>query len=75
PPPPPPPPPFFFIVRATPEMFSSLLVGCVCCVLETGSGVRTAFLVGAVISLFGIVMCSLVRRPATPDGAPAPSMH
>ncbi|MDR6172396.1 MDR family MFS transporter [Curtobacterium sp. SORGH_AS_0776] len=41
----------------------------------TASGVRTAFLVGAVISLFGIVMCSLVRRPATPDGTPAPSMH
>ncbi|WP_420368369.1 MDR family MFS transporter [Curtobacterium sp. L1-20] len=41
----------------------------------TASGVRTAFLVGAVISLFGIATSSLVRRPDTPEGAPTPSMH
>jgi len=41
----------------------------------TASGVRTAFLVGAVISLFGIATSAMVRRPATPEGAPAPSMH
>jgi MFS transporter, DHA2 family, lincomycin resistance protein len=41
----------------------------------TASGVRTAFLVGAIISLFGILTSSMVRRPATAEGAPAPAMH
>jgi DHA2 family lincomycin resistance protein-like MFS transporter len=41
----------------------------------TASGVKTAFLVGAIISLFGIATSSMVRRPETPEGAPAPSMH
>lgn len=41
----------------------------------TAVGVRTAFLVGAVISLFGIATAALVRRPATPEGAPAPAVH
>ncbi len=41
----------------------------------TAVGVRTAFLVGAVISLFGIATAALVRRPETPEGAPAPAVH
>ncbi|GAA3336865.1 DHA2 family efflux MFS transporter permease subunit [Curtobacterium pusillum] len=41
----------------------------------TASGVKTAFLVGAVISLFGIATSAMVRRPAVPEGAPAPTMH
>ncbi|MDM7890874.1 MDR family MFS transporter [Curtobacterium caseinilyticum] len=43
----------------------------------TASGVQTAFLVGAVISLFGIATSAMVRRLETPEGAPAgaPAMH
>lgn len=43
----------------------------------TASGVRTAFLVGGVISIVGILTSAFVRRPATPEGAPAgaPAMH
>jgi DHA2 family lincomycin resistance protein-like MFS transporter len=41
----------------------------------TASGVHTAFLVGAVISMFGIVASAMVRKPVTPEGAPAPVMH
>lgn len=41
----------------------------------TASGVKTAFLVGAVISLFGIATSAMVRKPETPEGAPAPAMH
>ncbi|KTR08737.1 MDR family MFS transporter [Curtobacterium luteum] len=41
----------------------------------TATGVKTAFLVGAVISLAGIVTASMVRRPKNPEGTPAPSMH
>ena len=41
----------------------------------TASGVRTAFLVGAVISLAGIATSALVRRPQNDEGAPAPAMH
>lgn len=40
-------------------------------VAATATGVRTAFLVGAVISLFGIVASVFVSRPETPEGAPA----
>jgi DHA2 family lincomycin resistance protein-like MFS transporter len=39
----------------------------------TASGVSTAFLVGGVISLFGILAACFVRRPVTPEGAPAPA--
>ncbi|MCJ1713605.1 MDR family MFS transporter [Curtobacterium sp. VKM Ac-2922] len=38
----------------------------------TASGVRTAFLVGGVISLFGILAACFVRKPVTPEGAPTP---
>ncbi|WIA99213.1 MDR family MFS transporter [Curtobacterium sp. MCBA15_012] len=41
----------------------------------TASGVATAFMVGGIISLVGIVTSSLVRKPETPEGAPAPAMH
>ncbi|PZE68270.1 MFS transporter [Curtobacterium sp. MCBD17_021] len=41
----------------------------------TASGVHSAFLVGAVISLFGILASSMVRKPVTPEGAPAPAVH
>ncbi|MDY1004757.1 MDR family MFS transporter [Curtobacterium sp. CFBP9011] len=41
----------------------------------TASGVHSAFLVGAVISMLGIVASAMVRKPATPEGAPAPAMH
>ncbi len=41
----------------------------------TASGVRTAFLVGAFISLAGIVTCSLVRRPENAEGGHAPMAH
>jgi len=41
----------------------------------TASGVATAFLVGAVISLAGIATSALVRRPDTPEGAPTPVVH
>jgi DHA2 family lincomycin resistance protein-like MFS transporter len=43
----------------------------------TASGVQTAFLVGGLISLVGILTSAFVRRPATPEGAPAgaPAMH
>ncbi|MBT2503447.1 MDR family MFS transporter [Curtobacterium sp. ISL-83] len=41
----------------------------------TAAGVHSAFLWGAVISLFGIVASSMVRRPDAPEGAAAPSMH
>ncbi|OIH94545.1 MDR family MFS transporter [Curtobacterium sp. MCBA15_001] len=44
-------------------------------VRATASGVSTAFLVGGVISLFGIVAACFVRKPATPEGAPAPMVH
>ncbi|MCP1502646.1 DHA2 family lincomycin resistance protein-like MFS transporter [Curtobacterium herbarum] len=41
----------------------------------TASGVHSAFLVGAVISMLGIIASAMVRKPATPEGAPAPAMH
>jgi DHA2 family lincomycin resistance protein-like MFS transporter len=41
----------------------------------TASGVHLAFLVGAVISMLGIVASAMVRKPVTPEGAPAPVMH
>lgn len=40
--------------------------------VATASGVKTAFLVGAVISLFGILASVFVTRPAVPEGAPTP---
>lgn len=40
--------------------------------MATASGVQTAFLVGAVISLFGILASVFVRRPAVAEGAPTP---
>jgi DHA2 family lincomycin resistance protein-like MFS transporter len=40
--------------------------------VATASGVGTAFLVGAVISLFGILASVFVRRPELPEGAPTP---
>jgi DHA2 family lincomycin resistance protein-like MFS transporter len=42
---------------------------------STASGVQTAFLVGAIISLFAIVAAFFVRKPATVEGAPAPVGH
>ncbi|GAA1494583.1 MDR family MFS transporter [Curtobacterium herbarum] len=41
----------------------------------TASGVHSAFLVGAVISMLGIIASAMVRKPATPEGAPAPAVH
>ncbi|BDZ51969.1 MFS transporter [Frondihabitans sucicola] len=38
----------------------------------TMTGVQTAFLAGAIISLFTIVASFFVRKPAAVDGAPAP---
>jgi DHA2 family lincomycin resistance protein-like MFS transporter len=40
--------------------------------VATASGVGTAFLVGAIISLFGILASVFVRRPEVPEGAPTP---
>uniref|UniRef100_A0A942T934 Multidrug efflux MFS transporter n=1 Tax=Neobacillus citreus TaxID=2833578 RepID=A0A942T934_9BACI len=44
--------------------------------VATAAGVKTAFLTGAVISLFGILASVFVTKPATHEGAPAtPSAH
>jgi len=40
--------------------------------VATASGVGTAFMVGAIISLFGILASVFVRRPEVPEGAPTP---
>ncbi len=44
-------------------------------VSATASGIQSAFLVGAIISLFAIPAAFLVRRGATVPGAPAPMAH
>lgn len=41
----------------------------------TASGVQTAFLAGAIISLFTIVAAFFVRKQPTVEGAPAPMAH
>lgn len=44
-------------------------------VSSTAAGVQTAFLVGAIISLFAIVASFFVRKPPVVEGAPAPMAH
>jgi DHA2 family lincomycin resistance protein-like MFS transporter len=44
-------------------------------VAATGAGVRAAFLVGAVISVFAVVGAFFVRRPPVTEGAAPVSAH
>jgi DHA2 family lincomycin resistance protein-like MFS transporter len=41
----------------------------------TAAGIRLAFLVGAIISLFAIPVGAMIRKPAHVEGAPAPMGH
>jgi DHA2 family lincomycin resistance protein-like MFS transporter len=44
-------------------------------VSATAAGVKTAFLAGAIVSLFAIVASFFVRKPEAVEGAPAPMGH